>query len=106
MWVGVGRPPKPNPKTFRDIRTVPTGGPAWPQQRKTSGRVSHHVERYGQRALFNVAPKPKPKLLFHCELMQPLPTPIPSSRSRCPATPFLSISGPFTNRDCNRALQR
>ena len=32
--------------------------------------------------------------------MQPLPTPIPTSRSRWPAPPFLSISGPFTNQDC------
>ena len=32
--------------------------------------------------------------------MQPLPTPIPTSRSRCPAAPFLSISGLFTNQDC------
>jgi len=32
-------------------------------------------------------------------LMQPLPTPIPTSRSRCPAAPFLSISGLFTNQD-------
>jgi len=31
--------------------------------------------------------------------MQPLPTPIPTSRSRCPAAPFLSISGLFTNQD-------
>jgi len=30
--------------------------------------------------------------------MQPLPTPIPTSRSRCPAAPFLSISGLFTNQ--------
>ena len=100
--------PKPNPNPFRDIRTiepVPTGRPAWPQQRQTSGRVGHPVERDGQRALQR-GPQTQSKRLSPCESMQPLPTPIPTSRSRCPATPFLSISGPFTNRDCNRALQR
>ena len=43
----------------RRIDGVPTDGPAWPQQRNSCGRLGHPVERHGQRALFNVAPKPK-----------------------------------------------
>jgi len=38
--------------------------------------------------------------------MQPLPTPIPTSRSRCPAAPFLSLSGPFTNQGWRRPVAR
>jgi hypothetical protein len=94
--------PNPNPKAFRDIRTIepaPTGGPAWPQQRKTSDRVGHPVKRYGQRALFNLAPKPKPNGSSTANLCEPLPTPIPTSRSRNPAAPFLSIPAPFTKQD-------
>ena len=30
---------------IRRIEPVPTGGPAWPQQRKASGRLGHTVER-------------------------------------------------------------
>jgi len=73
--------------TSGQLNPSPTGGPAWPQQRKTSGRVGHPVERDGQRALFNVAPQTQSKQLSPCEFMQPLPTPIPTSRSRCPAAP-------------------
>jgi hypothetical protein len=44
--------PKPNPKTDAlrgtpRIEPVPTGGPAWLQQRKKTDRVGHPVERYG-----------------------------------------------------------
>src|SRR6188768_514010 len=69
--------------TSGQLNPSPTGGPAWPQQRKTSGRVGHPVERDGQRALFNVAPQTQSKQLSPCEFMQPLPTP----RSRCPPAP-------------------
>jgi len=84
--------PNPNPKAFRDIRTiepVPTGGLAWPQQRKTSGRVGHPVERYGQRALFNLAHKPKPNSSSPANLCS---RSRPPSRPAAPAAPLLLSS--------------
>jgi len=39
------------------------------------------------------------KQLSPLRIEQPSPTPIPPSRSRCRAAPFLSISSPFTLRD-------
>ena len=84
--------PNPNPKAFRDIRTiepVPTGGPAWPQQRKGSVRVGHPVERYGQRALFNLAPKPKTNSSPPANLCS---RSRPPSRPAAPAAPLLLSS--------------
>ena len=88
--------PNPNPRQtcFRHVRrieAVPTGGPAWPQQRKASGRVGHPVERYGQRALFNVAPKPKPNSSSSANLCS---RSRPPSRSADPAAPLLPSLDP------------
>ena len=75
--------PNPNPRSpairhVRRIEAASTGGPAWPQQRKSSARVGHPVDRYGQRALFIVCP-PNPN--------QTAPAANLCSRSRPPSRP-------------------
>ena len=71
---------EPEPQTnalchVRRIAAVPIIGPAWPQQRTASGRVGHPVERYGQRALFNVAPKTQTKQLSPANSCSRSPSP-------------------------------
>ena len=72
--------PNPNPRptrfvTSEGLKPSPTFGPAWPQQRTASVRVGHPVERYGQRALFNVAPKTQTKQLSPANLCSRSPSP-------------------------------
>ena len=92
--------PNPNPRTdvlrhIRAIEPVPTAGPAWLLQRKASGCVGHPVERYGLRALFNVAPQTQTKHRLLCELMQPIPIPTPTPIRRSADPPIADPAAPL-----------
>ena len=82
--------PNPNPNPY---------APAGRRGRKEDPRLTTlpSGDHHGQRARLFVAPSTQTN--SGCEFVHPLPLPIPTSRPRCPAAPFLSISGPFTNQD-------
>ena len=93
-----GHDPCPCPKPKPKAKPNPYA-PAGRRGRKEDPRLTTlpSGDHHGQRARLFVAPSTQTN--SGCEFVHPLPLPIPTSRPRCPAAPFLSISGPFTNQD-------